>query len=303
MTLTRRGMIAGLGATAGLALSRPVWSSTAIGGMQLDTLSDGTLHLPGSFIFGPMPQDEIAPIIEKYDLSAESLTPECNLTLLRHEDRVILFDVGAGPDFMPSAGKLMQAFDALDLTPEDVTHVVFTHGHPDHLWGLLDDFDDPLFTEAEYFMGRAERDYWLSEDTVDTIGTARQSFAVGAKRRLEAIADQIITFEDGDEVLPGVMAHASIGHTPGHMSFELRDGSEAALVLGDAIGNHHVAFEKPGLISGSDQDGETAAQTRLRLLDHITTDKMQVIGFHLPHGGRGHADRHGDGYIFVSENM
>lgn len=301
MNLTRRRMMGGMGAAAGMAVAGPVWSSLSLGQMQIDTLSDGTLTLPGDFIFGPMPKDDLRPIIEKYGVSPDSLTPECNLTLVRDGERVILFDVGSGPDFMPSAGKLQDAFDAIGLSTDEVTHVVFTHGHPDHLWGLLDDFGDPLFYDADYMMGAGELDYWMADDTVNTIGEERQSMAVGAKRRLEIIADQITTFDDGAEILPGVLAHATYGHTPGHMSFELRSGSDSVMVLGDAIGNHHVAFEKPGWVSGSDQDGEMAAATRLRLFDKITADKMRVIGFHLPGGGLGHADAQGDGFVFVPE--
>lgn len=302
MKLTRRDMIAGLGATAGLSVAGPVWSGTDLGSMRIDTLNDGTLVLPGDFIFGPMPQDRLKPIIRKYDLSTETLTPECNLTLIRDGERVILFDVGSGPDFQPSAGKLQDAFDAIGLSTDEVTHVVFTHGHPDHLWGLLDDFGDPLFYDAEYMMGETELNYWLDESTVDKIGTARQAFAVGAKRRLEIIAEEIRTFRNGEEILPGVMAHASFGHTPGHMSFELRSGSDSVMVVGDAIGNHHVAFERPGWASGSDQDADMAAATRQRLLDQITADKMQLVGFHLPGGGMGRAEPSGDGYVFVPED-
>lgn len=299
MSVSRRSVLAGIGASALSAGAG--WSGTTLGTMQIDTLSDGSLTLPGDFIFGPMPQEELAQVLETFGQSRDTLTPECNLTLLRHEDRVVLFDVGSGPDFAPTAGEIVDALAAKGLSPEDITHVVFTHGHPDHLWGLLDDFDDPLFYDATYMMGQTEFDYWMDPDTVNTIGEARASFAVGARRRLEAIADKVQTFSSDTEVLPGVYAHATPGHTPGHMAFELRDGSISLMVLGDAIGNHHVAFARPGWESGSDQDPAMAAETRLRLFDQITADQMQIIGFHLPGGGLGRVGKSAEGYMFEGE--
>jgi glyoxylase-like metal-dependent hydrolase (beta-lactamase superfamily II) len=203
---------------------------------------------------------------------------------------------------MPSAGSILDSLDQLGIAAEEITHVVFTHAHPDHLWGVLDDFDDPVFYEAQLLMSEPEWAYWTDPDTVNSIGEARASFAVGAARRLEAIADQMSFFNDGDEVLPGVMAHATHGHTPGHTSFEIRDGSAAVMVGGDAIGNHHVALARPDWHSGSDQDPETGAATRLRLLDKIVTDEIALLGFHLPQGGLGRIERRGDGYQFLPED-
>jgi glyoxylase-like metal-dependent hydrolase (beta-lactamase superfamily II) len=300
--LTRRQILT----TAASALTLPllphrVWasSSLALGGFQIDTLSDGSLVLPGDFILGGMPQDEMQAIIARHGLPTDQLTPPCNLTLLRDGTNTVLFDVGSGPDFMPSAGKVLEAFDALGLSPDDVTHVMITHAHPDHIWGLLDDFDEPLFAQATHMIGQAEFDYWMDPATFDSIGTARQAFAVGAQRRLSVLADTVQLLQDGDEPLPGITARLTAGHTPGHMAFELRSGDGAAMVVGDALGNHHIAFERPEWVSGSDQDGERAAQTRLALLDRLAAEDIAIIGFHLPGGGIGRAERADAGYRFI----
>lgn len=309
MTLTRRKLLKNTGlALAGMTglgsiAPRSGWAATELklGTTQIHSLSDGHLVLPPDFIFAPMPKDELAPILSEYGLGNGPLTPSCNVTLMRDGERTVLFDTGSGPAFQETAGELVDALDALSLSPEDVTHVVFTHGHPDHLWGVLDDFEDPLFSEAEHMIGRSEWEYWLDPNTVDTIEEARTTMAVGAKRRLEVLEDSITLFDDGQEILPGVAAHASYGHTPGHMAFEIRQGSNSAMVVGDSIGNHHVAFARPDWHSGSDQDQATAAKTRMRLLDHMAADQMQFIGYHLPEGGLGRAERKDSAYRFVAE--
>ena len=300
MRLSRRTFVQGLAITPLMgALPRQVTAQLSLGSATLTTVSDGSLMLPGSFIFEPMPKDVLASILTEFDLSSERLTPECNLALYRDGTNTVLFDVGSGPDFMPTAGTIVDSLDALGLAPEDITHVVFTHAHPDHIWGLLDEFDDPLFYEATYMMGRTEWDYWWNPETVNTIGDARAAFAVGAKRRMEAIEGAVELFDTGDEILPGIAAVSSPGHTPGHMAFEVRQGSNAALVVGDAIGNHHVAFRKPTWESGSDQDAATAVATRNMLFDRLTSEQMPIIGFHLPNGGIGHVARDGDGFRFL----
>ena len=304
MTMTRRAFTLGASAVAGLGAltARPVLAQTRIqmGAMQIEVLSDGNLVLPREFILGDLPADEVATILAPYGLQSGSFDPPCNLTLLRHEDRLVLFDIGSGPDFQPTAGLLPQTLEAMGLAPDDITHLVLTHGHPDHLWGLLDDFDEPYLPNAQILMGRAEFDYWRDDTTLATIGAARQTFAVGAQRRLTAVADLVTFIEDGHEVLPGVAARATFGHTPGHLAFELRDGNDSLMVLGDSIGNHHIAFARPDWITGADQDGPMAAQTRVALMDQIASAQMRVLGFHLP-GGLARIERTAGAYRFVTE--
>jgi glyoxylase-like metal-dependent hydrolase (beta-lactamase superfamily II) len=300
--LTRRSFLYATGAAAAaFAAPSRLWAGTTLtlGAMQIDTLSDGNLVLPGDFILGGLPKDETASILGRYGLQTDQLTPPCNVTLMRDGTNTVLFDVGAGPDFQPSTGKLAEALAALNLNPEEVTHVCFTHAHPDHLWGLLDEFDEPVFANAQHMIGQVEFDYWMDPNTVATIGDARTTFAVGAARRLATLAEQFSFFDDGAEILPGVAARMTPGHTPGHMAFELRSGSDSAMILGDCIGNHHVGFERPAWQSGSDQDPEQAATTRVGLLDQLAQDQMAFIGFHLPGGGIGRTEKTAEGFRYI----
>lgn len=302
MSLSRRALLSGCAAVPLAApLSRFALADVSIGPATLTTISDGHLTLPGSFIFDPMPREQLLPLLEKAGISQETLTPDCNVSLYRDGPNTVLFDAGSGPDFQPSAGKLTEELEQAGIAPEDVTHVVFTHAHPDHIWGLLDEFDDPIFSNATHMIGRAEWDYWWNPETVNTIGDARAAMAVGARRRLEAIEDAVEFFSGGEEILPGVLAVSTPGHTPGHMSFEVRSGSQAVLIIGDAIGNDHIALMRPEWPSGADQDAEVAASTRIALLDRIVADNLQVAGFHLPGGGIGRIERTGDAFRFLPE--
>lgn len=268
---------------------------------RISTLSDGYLSLPPEMVFGAMPEAELTELLNRYQADLTSYEPECNIVLYRDDQNTILFDVGAGPDFMQTAGKLPETLDTVGLSPDEVTQVVFTHAHPDHIWGVLDDFGDPLFPNARYHFSRKEWDYWWNPATVDTIGADRTAFAVGAKRRMEAIEDMVAFFDDGQEILPGIAARASFGHTPGHMAFEIRKGGDAVMVVGDALGNPHVAFERPDWLSGTDQDPGAAASARKSLLDQISHAQMKIIGFHLPNGGIGRVEKAGSTYRFIGE--
>ena len=311
MSVTRRTFIKSVAASTALAATSSsligaattkVWaqSSLALGGVKIDVLSDGNLRLPTAMLMANAPKEEVAAYFAKHKLSMEALEPSCNLTLLRDGERTILFDVGSGPNFMPSAGKLADAMDAIELDPADVTHVVFTHAHPDHLWGLMDDFDEPLFSEAQYMISKTEWDFWIDKETVNKIGEARQVFAVGAMRNLKAIEDKITRFNFEDEILPGVRAFDTSGHTPGHTSFEIRSGGESVVVVGDVLTNPFYSFEKPHWPSGSDQDYDGGITARKSLLDQLEHGKMQMIGYHIPYPGIGRVERNGNEFKFVA---
>lgn len=272
-----------------------------IGGADVTIVSDGHLTLPLGFVLPDVAEADIKALFDANGMAMEPLQPPCNLTLLRKADWLAIFDAGAGANFMPTAGKLMESLAAANVDPAAVTDVVFTHAHPDHLWGILDDLDEVVFPNASFHIGASEWNYWRDPATVDKMPDERKSFAVGAQTRLAAIADKIKQFNAGDEVLPGVEAVDTAGHTPGHMSFMIHGSTDKLFVTGDAISHAVISMQRPDWPSGSDQDPAMGIATRKKLLDRLASETPRIVGFHLPAPGIGRVERKDAAYRFVAE--
>jgi len=303
--LTRRGFLAGaasLGAAAGFGL-KPAGAAggnpLTLGDAEILAVSDGSLTLPMGFVLPEQTPEEIAAVLTPHGMPTDALRPDCNVTMMRTPDRLVLFDAGAGPLFQDTAGRLGDSLAEAGIDPADVTDVVFTHAHPDHIWGVIDDFDELVFSEARYHVPQAEWDFWRADETLDAMPEERKSFVVGARNRFDAIEENVTFIKPGAEVLPGVEAIDTSGHTPGHVSYMLHGGGDSLLITGDAITNVVISFEKPGWHSGTDQDREKGAATREALLSRIAADKARILGFHLPFPGMGTAEAAGSAYRFV----
>ncbi|MGK0280994.1 MAG: glyoxylase-like metal-dependent hydrolase (beta-lactamase superfamily II) [Patiriisocius sp.] len=277
-------------------------TSMPFGDGKFYSLSDGHLNLPVSMILpDSLTGEERSQYIGSPSIGEEQYTPDCNVVLWKTSDRVILFDTGAGSQFPVGGGELATSLEQAGIDPYEITDVVFTHAHPDHLWGVLDDFDDLAFPDAQFHIGQKEWDYWLDSKTLGRTSDARKSFVVGAQNRLPLLSEQINLFNDGEEIIPGIEAVATHGHTPGHMSFMLHSGSNSLMVVGDAIANAILSFDHPSWPSGSDQDQVLGVSTRLALLDRLSLDKSVLVGYHLPAPGIGLVERDRQTYRFVAK--
>jgi glyoxylase-like metal-dependent hydrolase (beta-lactamase superfamily II) len=266
---------------------------------QLKTITDGEFDLPGSAMGGGPRADEATKALAAAGWPTDRSTNVLNVTLLERPEGYALFDCGAGPNFVPGVGQLIENLAAAGVAPEAVTDVFFTHAHPDHLWGAIDDFDEPMFKSARYHISAAEYDNWFDPGIYAKLPEDRHAFAAGAQRVLKHLEPVLTRFKPETDVAPGIHAVATPGHTPGHVAFEIKTGGQTALIGGDFATHGLLSFQHPDWPGRFDQDGDQAIATRLKMLDKLATERTTLVGYHLPKGGIGRVERAGSAYRFI----
>ncbi|WP_300440072.1 MBL fold metallo-hydrolase [uncultured Mameliella sp.] len=285
-----------LGAPAG---ANPAHFRFQLGEAVLTVVSDGHLEIPASGLGVNADPEEVKAFLESYFLSTETNYSHTNHLVIELGEAKVLVDVGSGNRFLPTAGRLMDNLDAAGIDAGEITHVVITHAHPDHVWGIRDDFDEAILPDAQFFIGGTERDFWLQDGLVNTVSTDMQQFVVGAVNSLNVDGAEWTVVGDEAEIAPGIRVIDTPGHTIGHMSVVVESGGKQLIALGDSMNHAWMSTVRPEWVSNFDMDGEQTVATRKRLLDMAATDRMAVLGYHFPFPGVGHIAREGDAYRFV----
>ena len=302
MTITRRTMLATSAATFA-ASALPAFAAAPHSfkhrAFEVTVVSDGHLILPTAFLAPDAPAPERTTLLQAAGQTAEQYDSPTNITLVRTASDLILIDMGSGDRFMPSAGKLWDNLKAAGIDRSTITKVIFTHGHPDHLWGTVDELDDLALPDATFYVGAAEWDFWQGDDATRGLPAERAGFVTGARRNYAAIKSKVKMYKAGDDIVTGLRAIATPGHTQGHMSLELV-GSESLIVGGDVLTHPLISFAHPEWRPTADHVPDVAAETRKRLLDRMATDRSKLIGFHLPYPGVGIVEKKDGAYRFVA---
>jgi glyoxylase-like metal-dependent hydrolase (beta-lactamase superfamily II) len=268
------------------------------GAFEVTVVSDGHLVLPTSFLAPGAPPAEREAILNAAGQTGDQYQSPTNITLVRSERDLILIDMGSGDRFMPSAGKLWDNLKASGIDKAKITKVVFTHGHPDHLWGTVDELDDLVTPGASFFVAKAEWEFWHGEDATRGLPAERAGFVTGARRNYAAIKDKVTLVNAGDEIVAGLRLIDTPGHTQGHVSLELA-GGDGVIVAGDVLTHPLISFQHPDWKPIADHVPDQAIATRRKLLDRLAVDRSKVIGFHLPYPGVGLVERKDGAYRFV----
>jgi glyoxylase-like metal-dependent hydrolase (beta-lactamase superfamily II) len=139
--------------------------------------------------------------------------------------------------------------------------VVFTHGHPDHLWGTVDELDELVTPGAAFYVAGAEWDFWNGDTAARGLAPERAGFVTGARRNYAAIKGKVNMVKPGNEIVPGLRIIDTPGHTQGHVSLELA-GGDGLIVGGDALTHPLISFQHPGWKPPTDHLPDQAAATR-----------------------------------------
>jgi glyoxylase-like metal-dependent hydrolase (beta-lactamase superfamily II) len=269
------------------------------GSYDVTVVSDGTLLLPTSIIDSGGKPEEVTKLLGTM-VQGDKAQFEASPLLLKSGSEMILMDTGSGGGFQPTAGKVLESLKAAGVDPLAITKVIFTHAHPDHCWGTIGKDGKPIFSKASFHMGETEWNFWTAADLGSKMPKEMQGMVTGTQTQLGALKDQIKLFKAGAEVLPGIMALDTAGHTPGHISFELA-GGDGMIVTGDAITNPMVFFAHPDWKFNFDADHATAIANRKKLLDMASAGKKKLLGYHWPYPGIGMAEKKDGAYVYVPQ--
>lgn len=271
----------------------------SVGDAQLTVVSDGHFFNAAPSLGVNADEAEVAYFLEAHFLDTQQNYAHANHVVIELGDAKVIVDVGSGDRFQPTTGRMLANLAAAGIGADTITHVVLTHAHPDHIWGIRDDFDEAIFPDAEYIIGAIEYDWWTKDNRVNEVEPAMQQLVLGAVNSLAAVETHLTMAQDGHEVAPGLRMVSTPGHTPGHMSLMVESSDQSLLVLGDAISHAYVSFERPNWFTGFDMDGPKAVTTRARLLDMATQDRTAVLGYHFPFPGVGHVMESEGAYRFI----
>lgn len=305
-TLHRRHLLKGLSALAFIpGNTAHGFAATAhhqfkLGDAEISVISDGTLTFGRSFALPSTPLAEAEILLKSYGLPPDGFVAQTNVVLVRTGEDVVLIDAGSGSNFQDTVGKLSENLAEAGIDPAAVTKIVFTHAHPDHLWGAIDEFDgSPRFSNARHFIANMEWDYWTHPDTVRQVPEPIQAMAAGSARILKSLDGRTERVRPGASIASGLTLLATPGHTPGHVSLMLESAGRQLLIGGDVLSHPVISFARPDWRWGTDADPDLAVHSRRHTLEMLVATKLPLLGYHLPWPGIGYVERHEGAYRFV----
>jgi len=320
--LSRRTLLAGA-ASASVLPSFALWSGQSVraatpaagkqaasfyrykvGDIEVTVLSDGIARVPvtEAFVLNVKPEEVNAALREAYMEPGVFIGPY-NPIVLNTGTKLVLVDMGTGEaNYIASkgvAGQLLANMAAAGIDPKTIDTIIISHYHGDHVNGLLKADNSLAFPNAEVLVPAPEHKYWTDAGEESRAPTPRIADIFKGVRRVIGNAEvmkRLRTYEWDKEVIPGVLAVGTPGHTPGHTSHIVASGASKVYVQADVTHAPFLFARHPGWHAFYDHEAVQAEATRRKVYDMLAAEKMLVQGFHYPFPSVAHVEKTAAGY-------
>ncbi|MDE7173341.1 MAG: MBL fold metallo-hydrolase, partial [Helicobacter sp.] len=158
---------------------------------------------------------------------------EHNIVLVKAPNYNLLVDTG----FASTTTALQSALKELGLQFGDITHVLITHGHGDHVGAILNEKGENNFPNATLMLDKKEYDFWAKSSN----DTARKAF--------ESFGDKRVFIEHNINLFPQstlqIVASPAYGHTAGHITVQFTHKDDTFIFFADLLHNFAVQTHGP----------------------------------------------------------
>ncbi len=315
--LTRRGALAAAPAMAAGAAIAPGQARAAapvarqqgpgyyryrLGDFQITAVTDGvsTYPIPEAFVLN-VPKSEVGAALKAAYLDGETISVPYTPVVVNTGSRLVVIDTGTGEANLAaskgSAGQFQGNLKASGIDPSDIDAVVVSHFHGDHVNGLLSADGKPAFPKAEILVPRLEWAFWMDDEEMSRARKGRMEGLFKNNRRVfDALGRKVTLYEWDKDVVTGITAVGTPGHSPGHTSYVIASGNSRVFVQSDVTSVPVLFARNPGWHVNFDQDPQMAEATRRRVYDMLAADRIMVQGFHYPFPSVAHVEKAGGGY-------
>lgn len=273
-----------------------------VGDMEVTVLSDGFRMVPvdGSYLSNAG-ADDLAKALAAAGQPTDKMKNTYSPIVLATGGKRVLFDTGNGEAAAAQSkherGTLNAHLAAAGIDRNAIDVVVISHFHADHVNGLLMADNSWAFPSAEILVPENEWKFWMDDGEMSRAPKGRMSELFANNRRVfDALGRKVTPYAWDQEIVPGVTAVGTPGHSIGHTSFVVSSSGKSVFVQSDVCNNIAVFAPHPDWHGFFDQDPPKAAATRRKVYDMLVTEKMPVQGYHFPFPALARIEKAGAGY-------